>query len=97
MTEYDPPQSPIAPIPARDRVPISAYIMAVISGLFVAFGVMFFVAFSHLFVGDLISSAPRPVLMAIPFLAIGLGLLTAWQTIRQARRKAGAGKSGGGR
>jgi hypothetical protein len=30
--------------------------------------------------------------MAIPFIAIGLGLLSGWQSIRQARKKALAGK-----
>jgi hypothetical protein len=88
MKEYQPPEAAINPIPTQPRVPISAYIMAVISGAFVTFGVIFLAAFSHLFVGDLLSTAPKPVLMAIPFVAIGLGILTAWQTIIQARRKA---------
>ena len=62
--------------------------MALISCGFVTFGVMIFVAFSHLFFGEWASSAPRPVLAAIPVGAIGLGILSAWQSLRQAKRKA---------
>jgi hypothetical protein len=88
MKEYQPPEAEISPITSSPKVPVSAYIMAVISGVFVTFGVMFLAAFSHLFVGDMLSTAPKPVLMAIPYIAIGLGILTVWQTIRQAKRKA---------
>ena len=94
MNEYQPPEAAIVPISMSAKVPISAYILAVISGMFVAFGVMFLAAFSHLLVGDLLSSAPKPVLMAIPYIAIVLGILTAWQTVRQAKRKALDGPKG---
>jgi hypothetical protein len=98
MKEYEPPQTAITPNPAPGKVPVSAYIMAVISGVFVTFGVMIISAFSHLFVGDLIRTAPKPVIMSIPFVAIGLGFLSGWQSIRHAKRKAMAGaKKGKGR
>jgi hypothetical protein len=92
MNEYEPPQADITPNPVRGKVPVSAYVMAVISGAFVTFGVVMVAAFSHLFVGDLLKTAPRPVIMSIPYIAIGLGLLSGWQSIRQAKRKAMAGK-----
>lgn len=74
--------------PAPVRVPVSDYIMAVISGLFVTFGVILVAGFSPVLLGDLIKSVPRPVFLAVPVLAIGLGILSAWQSVRQARRKA---------
>jgi hypothetical protein len=74
--------------PSSPRISVLAYILAVISGLFVTLGVMIVVAFSHLLLGDWASTAPRPVLVVIPFGAIGLGVLSAWQSLRQAKQKA---------
>ncbi|WP_435007750.1 hypothetical protein P12x_005015 [Tundrisphaera lichenicola] len=88
MNEFQAPQAPIARPAATGRIPISAYILAVISGVFVTVGSMIAVAFSHLFFGDWITRAPRIAVLAIPYLAIGLGILSAWQSLRQAKRKA---------
>jgi hypothetical protein len=73
--------------PASDKIPITAYVLAVISGLFVTFGTMIFVAFSHIFFGDWAAKAPRPLIVAIPFGALGLGILSGWQSLRQAKKK----------
>ena len=62
--------------------------MAIVSGVFVTFGVMIFVAFSHLFFGEWVPSAPRPVRAAIPIVAIGLGILSAWRAVVSAKRNA---------
>ncbi len=88
MTESQRPHGVTTPKSTPAAVPVSAYVMALISGVFVTFGVMICVAFSHLFFGEWVPSAPRPVLAAIPVVAIGLGIMSAWQSVRQAKRKA---------
>ncbi len=67
-------------------VPISAYIMAVISAVFVFFGVFFIFAFSPLYFGPWMESVPSPVLLLIYPVALGLAILSAWQTISQAKQ-----------
>jgi hypothetical protein len=62
--------------------------MAVFSAIFVTFAVILIVAFSPALLGDWISGAPPIVLMATPWVAIALGLLSGWQTVRQAKQKA---------
>ena len=88
MKEYQPPDAPLAADPRQGKVPISAYFLAVISGLFVTFGVIIVAAFSPMFLGDWTQTAPPLVVAAIPFSAVALGILSAWQSIRQAKRKA---------
>jgi hypothetical protein len=94
---YEAPQTPQSVGPAEEKdapsrsgvakLSIGSYLLALISGLFVTFGVMLVVAFSSVLVGDWASSLPRPMLAMIPVGAIGLGFLSAWQSLRQARRK----------
>ena len=69
------------------RVTVGTYLLAVISGVFVTFGAMLFFAFSHLFFGNWVPNAPKPILATIPWIAIGLGVLSAWRSIVIAKRK----------
>ncbi len=87
---YEPPKAEILNKTTSQtaKTPILAYLLAVISGLFVTFGILVFVAFSHLFIGHWIISAPLPVRWAIPPVAIGLGVVSAWQSLLRAKRKA---------
>ncbi|MDZ4686494.1 MAG: hypothetical protein SH850_15605 [Planctomycetaceae bacterium] len=69
------------------RTPISAYFMAVVSCAFVTFGVMLVFAFSGALFGKWLQRVPLWVFAVVPFIAILLGLISGWQTIRQAYRK----------
>ncbi len=88
---YEAPKTPgVARPDGPAKVTAGAYVLAVISGLFVTFGSMLVAAFSPMFLGNWTAHAPRPFLALIPVAAVGLGLLSAWQSIRQAKRKAAA-------
>jgi len=69
------------------RTPIGAYFMAVISCAFVTCGVMLVVAFSGALFGNRLLRVPLWVFAVAPFIALLLGLLSGWQTLRQAYRK----------
>ncbi len=75
---------------ARPKVGLGAYMMALISAVFVTFGVILIVAFSHLFVGDWVESAPAWVTNCITAGALGLGLLSGWQSLRKAKKRVAA-------
>lgn len=81
------PQSP-ASRAAQVKMPISAYLTAVVSAVFVTFGSFIAIVFSSVIVGEWIPSLPTLVQFAIPFFAMALGLLSGWQSLRQAKRKA---------
>jgi len=70
------------------RVPVSAYFMAVLSAIFVTFGVMLVFAFSGALFGNWFRFVPVWALTGVPILALLLGFLSGWQTIRQAHQKA---------
>jgi hypothetical protein len=62
--------------------------MAVISAVFVTFGVMLVFAFSGALFGNWFRLVPAWTLIGVPFLALFLGVLSGYQTVRQAYRKA---------
>lgn len=82
-----PPGETASPAAAA-RIPVSPYFMALISAVFVIVGLTILVAFSGLFIGDAFTNAPLWVQRAVLYGIYGLGLLSAWQTLRQAKRKA---------
>ena len=72
---------------ATPKLGFGAYVMALISAAFVTFGVILVVGFSHLFVGDWVESAPVWVSYCISLVAIGLGLLSGWQSLQKSKKK----------
>ena len=62
--------------------------MAVISAVFVTFGVMMVFAFSGALFGNWFRLVPAWTLIGVPFVALLLGSLSGYQTVRQAYRKA---------
>lgn len=73
------------------RLPMSAYLMAVLSALFVFLGATFASGLGTLLLRDRLDWSPRTLIIAAPLVLISsilLASLSAWETIQQARKKA---------
>jgi len=70
------------------KLPVSAYIMAVISCVFVSSGLILVVGVGLSMQGSWLNTAPPGTGLVINIIAVALGVLSGWQTLRQARTKA---------
>ncbi len=72
MTEADQPGGD--PQAVGGKFPVSADLMAVVSGVFVTFGFMFAVAFLRMFIENWTATAPKIVVAVIPLSDLALVL-----------------------